>query len=86
MALSDFFVPCGLLIGTVFVSFLLMCWFFHATYIRSLQQRIRRLEHLVEPSSRNTTGAIAFQPRAPRPIQPSRYITVERQPKPEYYR
>ncbi len=86
MVLSDFFVPCGLLIGTVFVSFLCMCWFFQATYIKSLQQRIRRLEHLIEPSSRNTTGDVAFQTRAPRPIQPSRYITVDRQPKPEYYR
>ena len=86
MVLSDFFVPCGLLLGTMFVSFLLMCWFFHATYIKSLQRRIRRLEHLVEPLSRNTTGDVASQARTPRPIGPSRYITVDRQPRPEYYR
>ncbi len=86
MVLSDFFVPCGLLLGTVFVSFLLMCWFFQATYIKSLQRRVKRLEHLVEPSSRNTTGDVAFQARAPRPIQPSRYVTVDRKIKPEYYR
>ena len=86
MVLSDFFVPCGLLLFAVFVSFMLMCWFFHATYIRNLKQRIKRLEHLVEPQSRNTTGDVAFQARKPLPIRPSRYVTVDRQPKPEYYR
>jgi len=86
MVLNDFFVPCGLLLGTVFVSFLLMCWFFHATYIKSLQQRVRRLEYLVEPSSRNTTGDVVLQGRVPRPIRPSRYVTVDRQPRPEYFR
>ena len=86
MALSDFFVPCGLLIGSVFVSFLCMCWFFHATYIRSLKQRIRRLEYLVQPSSRNTTGDVTFQANTPRPSLPSKYITVDRAPRSEYYR
>jgi len=86
MALSDFFVPCGLLLGTVFVSFLLMCWFFHVTYIRGLRQRIRRLEYLVEPPSRNTTGDVTSQARAPRPSLPSKYVTVDRAPRPEYYR
>jgi len=84
--MSDFLIPCSLLLVTVFVSFLLMCWFFHATYIKSLQQRVKRLEHLVESPSRNTTGDVAFQARAPRPLRPNKYITVERAPKPEYYR
>lgn len=84
--MSDFLVPCGLLLGTVFVSFLLMCWFFHATYIRSLQRRVRRLEYLVEPPSRNTTGDVAFQARPPCPPRPSKYVTVDRAPKPEYFR
>jgi len=83
---SDFIVPCGLLLGTVFLSFLLMCWFFHATYIKGLKQRIRRLENLAEPPKRNTTGDVAFQARAPRPQRPNRYITVDRAPKAEYYR
>ena len=84
--MSDFIIPCGLLLGTVFVSFLLMCWFFHATYIKGLKRRIRRLEHLVEPSNRNTTGDVAFQVRPPRPLRPNKYITVDRQPRPEYFR
>ena len=86
MALSDFFVPCGLLIGTVFVSFICMCWFFQATYIRSLKQRIRRLEALVEPTSRNTTGDVAFQTVAPHSPRSSRYMTVDRRPRPEFLR
>ncbi len=86
MTLNDFFVPCGLLIGTVFVSFLLMCWFFHATYIKGLKQRIRRLEYLVQPPSWNTTGDVTFQASAPRSSLPSKYITVDRAPRSEYYR
>ncbi len=84
--MNDFLVPCGLLLGTVFVSFLLMCWFFHATYIKGLQRRIRRLEHLVEPPSRNTTGDVASQIRPPRPPRLNKYITVDRPPRPEYLR
>ncbi len=86
MALSDFIVPCGLLLGTVFVSFLFMCCFFHATYIRNLKQRVRRLESLLEPSGRHTTSDVAFQARPPRPLRPSRYVTVDRAPRPEYLR
>ena len=86
MTLSDFIVPCGLLIGTVFVSFIFMCWFFQATYIRSLKRRILRLEALVEPTSRRTTGDVAFQVQVPRPNRPSRYMTVDRKPRPEFLR
>lgn len=84
MALSDFFVPCSPLIASVFVSFIFMCWFFQVTYIRSLKLRILRLERLVKPTSHNTTSDVAFQAQAPRPSRPSRFMTVERKPRPEY--
>jgi len=83
--MGDFIVPCGLLLGTVFASFLLTCWFFQVTYIRSLRQRVSRLEYLLAPSRQRTTGDVIRMP-TPRPPRPSHYITVDRAPKAEYYR
>ena len=85
MSISDFIVPCGLLLFTVFVSFLLMCWFFQATYIRSLRQRVQRLEYLIAPPQQHTTDDVV-RISTPRPSRPNRYITVDRAPKAEYYR
>ena len=78
--MSDFLVPCGFLLFTVFLSFLLMCWFFHATYIRGLQKRIRYLEYLVILPKR-TTEDVVVRDNTPRPQRPSRYVSVERQPR-----
>lgn len=78
--MSDFFIPCGLLLGTVFVSFLLMCWFFHATYIKNLQARVRYLEYLVIPPKR-TTEDFVVRENTLRPTRPSRYVSVERSPR-----
>jgi len=81
---NDFLVPCGLLLGTVFVSFLLMCWFFHATYIKDLRHRVQRLEHLVAPPRRNTEDVVPVRTSTPRPNIPRKYITVDRQPRFEH--
>jgi len=78
--MSDFLVPCGLMLGLLVIAFLLMCWFFHATYINSLHKRVRYLEYLVIPPKR-TTEDFVVRDNTPRPQRPSRYVSVERQPR-----
>ena len=78
--MSDFLFPCGILLLTVFIAFLLMCWFFHATYIKNLQRRVHYLEYLVIPPQR-TTEYFVNRENTPRPTRPSRYVSVDRQPR-----
>ena len=78
--MSDILVPCGLMLGLIVVAFLLMCWFFHATYIKNLHARVRYLEYLVIPPKR-TTEDFVVRENTPRPTQPRRYVSVDRQPR-----
>ncbi len=83
--MNAFLVPCGLLLFAVFIGFFLCLYFVRSWYFVPLSRRIRRLERYIEPSERYTDGVVV-PTVAPRSIPPSRYITVERSPKPEYYR
>ena len=82
--MNDFLLPCGLLLGSVFLGFALTCWFFYAAYIKNLRERVRYLEYLVIPP-RRTTEDFVVRENTPRPTRPSRYISVDREPKPEHY-
>lgn len=76
----DYLFPCGILLLTVFISFLLTCWFFHATYIKNLNRRVRYLEYLVMPPRRNTEDVVPVRSNTPPPTR-NRYITVDRTPR-----
>ena len=83
--MSYFLVPLVLLVGSVLLGFLLCCYFVRYWYFVPLMRRIKRLEYLAEPPRRNTTENVVTV-NTPRPTRPSHYITVDRTPKPEYYR
>lgn len=83
--MSTFLMPCGLLLFAVLIGFFLCVYFVRSWYFVPLSRRIRRLERYVIPTGRNTDDVLV-QTVAPRPIGPSRYVSVDRQPKPEYYR
>jgi len=83
--MNELLVPCGLLLFSVGIGFFLCLYFVRSWYFMPLSRRIRQLERHVIPTGRNTDDVLV-QTVAPRPMRPSRYITVERAPKAEYYR
>lgn len=83
--MNGLLVPCGLLLFAVGVGFFLCLYFVRSWYFVPLSRRIRQLERHVIPVGRSTDDVLV-QTIAPRPTRPSRYVSVDRQPKPEYYR
>lgn len=83
--MSDFLFPVCLLLGCVFIGFGIGLYFVRLWYFVPLRQRVRYLEYLVIPPRRDTEDAVPVCTNTPRPQRPRKYITVDRQPKPEYY-
>ena len=83
--MSDVLFPVGVLLFCVLLGFLVAVYFVRLWYFVPLRQRVRRLEYLVEPPRRRTDDVVSVTGNTPRPRRPSRYITVDREPRPEYF-
>ena len=82
--MSDFLFPCGLLLFCVLLGFFVAVYFVRLWYFVPLRRRVRYLEYLVIPPQR-TTEDFVVRENTPRPTRPNRYVSVDREPKPEYY-
>ncbi len=84
--MSTFLLPCISMIAVFWLGFGLT-YFVLRGRVSMLESRIARVEKYIHGRQTDEFPRRPLpQPISPRPNVPRKYITVDRQPKPEYYR
>lgn len=77
----SFWIPCLAVIVVFWLSFGVTYFVLRGRVVR-LESRMRRVERAISPrQTEDLPRTTSQQPIRPRPVAPSRYMTVERQPK-----
>ncbi len=77
----SFWIPCISVIVVFWLGFGLT-YFVLRGRVNRLESRMRRMERAISPrQTEDLPRTTPPQPVRPRPVSPSRYITVERQPR-----
>jgi len=79
--MSSFLIPCISVVVVFWLGFGLTYFTLRGRMSR-LERRVRRIE---KQMGRNTEDVSPQQPQS-KPIKPSRYVTVDRQIDPQYFR
>jgi len=85
-AFNFFFVPCVSLIVVFWLGFGLTYYLLRERIVR-VELRVARIERsMSKGQTEDLPQKTTPLPKSPRPVVPSRYITVDRQPNPRFYR